>query len=102
MANRIEVFEQMMAGDPENTMVLFGLANEYLKNGDTEQGIETLGIYLEKADDEGAAYGMLSKALEDMGKIEEAKDALRKGIETALSHGHPTMADEFQESLEQL
>lgn len=99
MSNRIEVFEQMIAGDPENTMVLFGLANEYLKGGDNQKGIETLEIYLEKADDEGAAYGMLAKAYEETGKTEKAKSALEKGIQVALAHGHPTMAGEFQERL---
>ena len=27
--SRIEIFEQMLAGDPANTMVMFGLAKEY-------------------------------------------------------------------------
>lgn len=31
MTDRIEVFEQMLAADPENTMVMFGLAKEYEK-----------------------------------------------------------------------
>ncbi len=97
--NRIEVFEQMIATDPNNTMVLFGLANEYLKGGDNEKGIKTLEKYLAKADDEGAAYGMLSKAYEETGAIEKAKSALEKGIHVALGHGHPTMAGEFQERL---
>jgi predicted Zn-dependent protease len=100
MQNRIEVFEQMHAGDPDNTMVLFGLANEYLKNGEGEKGIKALESYIEKADDEGAAYGMLSKAYEDLGDLEKAKDLLRQGVEAAMSHGHPTMAGEFNERIE--
>ncbi len=100
--NRIEVFEQMIKSEPDNTMVLFGLANEYLKNGDNEKGIETLNNYLEKADDEGAAFGMLSKAYEDLGDIEAARESLKQGIETAMAHGHPTMAAEFRERLDEL
>jgi len=100
MPNRIEVFEQMIASDPDNTMVLFGLANEYLKNGDIQKGIETLETYVGKSDDEGAAYGMLSKAYEETGETEKARLALETGIEVALSHGHPTMAGEFRERLE--
>ena len=33
MTNRIELFEQMLAADPANTSVLFGLAKEYEKAG---------------------------------------------------------------------
>jgi predicted Zn-dependent protease len=97
--NRIEVFKQMLKSEPANTMVLFGLANEYLKDGETQNAIETLELYLSKADDEGAAYGMLSKAYEETGDIDAARSALEKGIETALHHGHPTMAGEFRERL---
>ena len=32
--SRIEVFEQILAGEPANTAVLFGLAKEYEKVGD--------------------------------------------------------------------
>jgi len=102
MQNRIEVFEQMLAGDPSDTMVLFGLANEYLKNGEVSKGIKTLETYIETADDEGAAYGMLAKAYEDEGEIEKAKSLLNQGIEVALGHGHPTMAGEFGERLSEL
>ena len=99
MSNKIELFEQMIASDPENHVVLFGLANEYLKNGDNEKGIETLKSYLSVADDEGAAWGMLAKAFEENGNMDQAREALEKGIETSLSHGHPTMAEEFRERL---
>ncbi len=44
--SRIEVFEQMLASDPANTMVLFGLAKEYEKTGDDAKVIETLERYL--------------------------------------------------------
>ena len=53
--SRIEIFEQMLAGDPSNTMVMFGLAKEYEKAGDETKLIETLERYLAVADDEGNA-----------------------------------------------
>jgi predicted Zn-dependent protease len=62
--SRIEIFEQMLAGDPGNTMVMFGLAKEYEKAGDEVKLIELLERYLAAADDEGNAYGMLARAFE--------------------------------------
>ena len=100
MPNRIEVFKQMLESDPGNTMVMFGLANEYQKAGMTAETIESLEKYLALADDEGAAYGMLAKAYEQTGDSEKAKAAYEKGIEAALAHGHPSMAEDFRFTLE--
>jgi len=100
MQNRIEVFKQMLETDPTNTMVLFGLANEYQKAEDWQKTIETLEDYLTKADDEGAAYGMLAKAFERIGQPEEAKKIYEKGIEVAGAHGHPTMANDYRMTLD--
>jgi predicted Zn-dependent protease len=100
MQNRIEVFKQMIEADPSNTMVLFGLANEYQKTEDWPNVIATLEDYLAKADDEGAAYGMLAKAYERIGESEKAKTVYEKGIEVSLAHGHPSMANDYRMTLD--
>jgi predicted Zn-dependent protease len=100
MSHRIEVFEAMLLDDPGNTMVMFGLANEYLKSGDTAKGIAMLERYLKFGEDEGAAYGMLAKAYEESGESGKARDAYEKGIEVALAHGHPSMAEDYRFTLE--
>ncbi|HUF02640.1 MAG TPA: tetratricopeptide repeat protein [Aridibacter sp.] len=100
MSNRIDVFEKMLEDDPGATMVMFGLANEYLNAGETEKGIATLERYLKFGVDEGAAYGMLAKAYEELGDPGQAKAAYEKGIEVALAHGHPSMAEDFRFTLE--
>jgi len=100
MQNRIEVFKQMLASDPSNTMVLFGLANEYQKAEDWQKTIETLEDYLAKADDEGAAYGMLAKAYERTGDQEKAKTIYEKGVEVSMAHGHPSMAQDYRMTLD--
>ena len=99
MTNRIEVFEQMLATDPGNTSVLFGLAKEYEKAGRDQELVETLNRYLEKVDDEGNAFGMLASAYERLGKRDEARQAYERGIETAQRHGHPGMAEEYRMTL---
>lgn len=100
MQNRIEVFTQMLESDPNNAMVLFGLANEYQKAENWQKTIETLEMYLSKADDEGAAYGMLAKAYDRIGEREKAKSALGLGIQVANAHNHPSMANEYRMTLD--
>ena len=100
MQDRIEVFKQMLESDPENAMVLFGLANEYQKLEDWQNAIKTLETYLSKADDEGAAYGMLAKAYEQIGEREKARGTYEKGIEVSNAHGHPSMAEDYRMTLD--
>ena len=100
-ASRIEVFEQMLAGDPANTAVLFGLAKEYEKTDDVPKLIETLERYLAVADDEGNAYGMLARAYERTKQSDKAQAAYQRGIEVATAHGHPGMAEEYRQILEE-
>ena len=98
--SRIDTFKQMLESDPENTLVRFGLANEYLKAERYEEAISALKDYLQRADDEGAAFGMLARAYEKVGQRDQAREAYMRGIEAAQLHGHPSMADEYRTTLE--
>jgi predicted Zn-dependent protease len=100
MQNRIEVFKQMLESDPDNTMVMFGLAKEYEKLGHSGDIIELLEKYLAKADDEGNAYGMLAKAYEQAGMREKAAETYKRGIDVSMAHGHPSMANEYRMTLD--
>jgi predicted Zn-dependent protease len=98
----IEEFEAMIEKDPQNAMARYILANEYLKAGMDENAIEQLRAYLQLTEDEGAAYRMLGQVLDRLGRIDEARQAYEQGIAQALKHGHPGMAEEFRETLQEL
>ena len=100
MSSRIEAFEQMLASEPENALVLFGLAKEYEKAGRDEELIAALAKYLRLHNDEGNAYGMLARAYERTGRREEARRTYERGIEAATAHGHPSMAEDYRMTLE--
>ena len=100
MQNRIEVFEQMLAADSSNTMVMFGLAKEYEKAGNYTKVIELLEKYLSEADDEGNAYGVLANAYLKTGDRKRAIETYTKGIDVSMAHGHPSMANEYRMTLE--
>jgi predicted Zn-dependent protease len=97
--NRIEIFRQMLASDPINTSILFGLAKEYEKAGMDTELIETLSRYIDISDDEGNAFGMLARAYERTGQRDKAKQTYERGIDAASSHGHPSMAEEYRMTL---
>ena len=97
---RIEQLKTLINRDPNNPLGRYGLANELFKSGLYEDAIVEINEYLELKDDEGAVYRMLAECYVRTGKIEEAKQSYQKGVEAANRHGHPSMAEEFEEALE--
>ena len=102
MNARLETFRAMVAKSPRNALAHFGLANECLKEGLYAEAVEHLREYLALHEDEGNAYGRLAEALAKLGRGDEARAALRAGIDAAERHGHPGMASEFAARLEEL
>ncbi len=100
MQDRIEVFRQMLEAEPDNTMVMFGLAKEYEKLSRHSEVIALLENYLASADDEGNAYGVLANAYALSGDREKAAETYRKGIDVSMAHGHPSMANEYRMTLD--
>ncbi len=92
----------MVAKDPANALAHFGLANEAMKEGFWEEAREHYERYLAGHDDEGNAYGRLAEAYERLGRNDEARAMLYKGIDAAKRFGHPGMAEELEMRLDEL
>lgn len=102
MTSRIETLKKMAAENPTDPRPHFGLALEYERAGRWEAVVTTLRTYLAAADDQGNAWGRLGHALRELGRDAEAREAYEKGVQTAYRHGHPTMAMEFEEVLDEM
>lgn len=90
----------MVAKNPGNLQARFGLANEAVKAGALEEALENYRAYLAGYDDEGNGWARLAEVLDQLGRDAEARDARRQGIEAAYRHGHPSLAAELEEMLE--
>jgi tetratricopeptide (TPR) repeat protein len=102
MQNRIEIFRQMLEAEPDNAAVMFGLAKEYEKQGDHAEVIALLETYIASSNDEGNAYGVLANAYLQTGEREKAIETFSRGVDVALDHGHPSMANEYRAMLSDL
>ena len=100
--SKIDTFRKMVAKNPDNALARFGLANEALKEGLWEEAREQLVAYLGLYDDEGNGWSRLAEALEKLGRTDEAREALEKGIAASNRYGHAGMAAELEERLELL
>jgi predicted Zn-dependent protease len=101
-SQRLDAMRAMVAKNPNNALARFGLANEAMKAQLYSEAAEQLRIYLASQDDEGNGYGRLADALVHLGQLDEAREALRRGVDAAQRFGHPTMANEFEARLEEL
>ena len=97
---RLESFRLMLAKSPDSHLAHYGLANEALKAGLHAEALKHYQEYLARYDDEGHAYGKVAETLEALGRADEAREALRKGIAASLRFGHGSMAAELEERLE--
>jgi len=98
---RIEIFKQMIANEPDNAPVRYGLANELFKAERFAEAAAEFEAYLQHADDEGAGYGMLARCYEKLNRRDDARAALERGITAAETHGHAhTMAQDYRMALE--
>jgi Flp pilus assembly protein TadD len=100
--SRITALQNLLERNPNDTRALFGLANEYEKQQQWSDVVAHLSRYLSLADDEGNAWGRLAHALRVSGRSDEAREAYKRGIKEAEGHGHPSMAAEFAEILDEL
>jgi tetratricopeptide (TPR) repeat protein len=99
-STRLESLKELLTQEPNDSFIHYGLANEYYKLGQFEECIAHIDAYLKVADDEGAVYRMLGHSLLKLGRPAEARAAFERGIAAAERHHHPTMAEEFRETIE--
>lgn len=99
---RLDTFRAMVAKQPGNALARFGLANELLKAQLWEEAAEQLRAYLAAYDDEGNGWSRLAEALAALGRVDEARGALREGIAASRRFGHVGMANEQEMRLEEL
>lgn len=98
--SRLETFRALVEKNPENAMGRFSLANEYFNSEMYEEAVKEIERYLELTEDEGAAYRILAESHIELGNIDKAKEAYRRGIKISLGSGHSEMAEEFEDALQ--
>jgi predicted Zn-dependent protease len=99
---RLDTFRAMVAKNPDNVLARFGLANEAAKAGLSAEAVEHYAVYLASYDDEGNGWQRMAEVLAQLGRGDEARDALRKGIAASNRFGHTGMAAELEDRLEEL
>jgi predicted Zn-dependent protease len=85
--SRIDIFAEMLKQQPDDAMIWYGLASEYLKVERWSEAADALRNVVRLNPDFTAAYQMLGTALLNQGQSEEARRAWTEGIEAANRTG---------------
>lgn len=82
-----EQLEKLLVSGRDNALLRFGLGNACLKDGDAEAA----ALHLQQATGQNpahsAAWKLLGKALQALGRADDAEAAWNKGLEVALKQG---------------
>lgn len=84
---RIEAFTKMLASQPDNEMIWYGLANEYSKLARWPEAIDALRQVIRIKPDYTSAYQLLGSALLQQGQPDEARQIWQTGVEVATRTG---------------
>ena len=98
----VDNLEALLTKGTDNALLRFGLANEYLKLGQSEQAIGHLRKALVHDPKYSAAWKRLGKALADTGRVDEAISAYENGIRAAEEKGDVQAAKEMRVFLKRL
>jgi predicted Zn-dependent protease len=101
-ASKLDTFRAMVAKSPNNALARFGLANEAMKAGLHDEAAAQLEAYLGLYDDEGNGWQRLAECRIALGRDDEAREALTRGIAAARRFGHGGLAAELEERLEEI
>ncbi len=97
--SRKQQIEEMLADDPNDPFLRYGLAMEYVSAGDDEGAARCLHELLAADAAYVPAYLQLGQVLIRLGRTDEARTTYRRGIEVAQRQGDGHAAEEMQRFL---
>jgi predicted Zn-dependent protease len=100
--DRIAEFEEVLAVEPDDPLVRFGLAGAYLEAGRADDAAAEFREAIRLKPDYSAAYRGLGRALERTGRDDEAKAAYAEGRDVAARNGDLQTKKEIEVFLRRL
>jgi Tfp pilus assembly protein PilF len=94
--SRKEQIEEMLADDPDDPFLRYGMAMEYASAGDEAAALRCFQELLQVAPDYVPAYVQAGQLCVRMNREDEAKALYRTGIDVARKKGDQHAADEME------
>ena len=99
---RLEKLQEMVAQNPADSFLRYGLAMEHRNTGDLEAAVLEFRALMAADPDYSAAYFQGGQTLERLGRLDEARELYRTGVEVTTRKGEAHARDEMQGALDLL
>jgi tetratricopeptide (TPR) repeat protein len=99
---RLDSLKSLVAQNPQDSFLRYGLAMEYRNGGDLEAAMREFQSLIEANPDYAATYFHAGQTLERLGRLEEARAVYQRGIEVTTSKGDQHARSELQVALDML
>ncbi len=100
--SRFETLKQFVEDSPNDCFVRYGLAQEYIRQGDLEQALEQFNLIFKIDPSYQAAYYHGGQTYIKVGRLAEAREAFEKGIAVAARSGDTHARSELEAALQEL
>ncbi len=100
--SRKQQIEEMLAEDPHDPFLRYGLAMEYVGAGQDEEAVRCFKELLQIAPDYVPGYMQAGRALARLNRVGEARVLFQAGIAAARKQGDLHAAEEMTGFLEEL
>ena len=97
--NRLETLKNMVAQNPNDSFLRYGLAMEHRNAGDLETAIAEFRTLIAANPDYVAAYFHGGQTLERLSRVEEARELYQRGIEASQRTGDAHARGELEGAL---
>ncbi len=97
---RLETLKNLLAQNPSDSFIRYGLANEYGRSGDLPGAVAEYESLLAENPDYHAAYFHGGQTLEKLGRIDEAREYYRRGVAVTTRLGNQHALSEMQAALD--
>ena len=100
--SRLQQILAMLADEPNDPELRYMLAMEHVSGGDDEEAVRCFQELLSATPDFPPAYHQGARTLQRLGRIDQARELLERGIPVSMRIGDAHAAGEMQELLENL
>jgi tetratricopeptide (TPR) repeat protein len=99
---RLEALKGMVAQNPGDSFLRYGLAMEYKNSGDLQSAMEEFRALRKANPDYAASYFHGGQTLERLGRLEDAREWYLQGIDVTTRNGDQHARSELQTALDLL